>query len=481
MEFLTCIYRETRVVKEMAKRDVDAFLNRNLDTIVINSVGCGEMPAYSVLSSKIERIVGSENLLYSQEGFSDFAVDNKVPKLIAHPSSTEQISEILRVANEEEYSICPWSQGTKIGIGNIPKSIDIVLSMSRLRQTVEHDHANLTVTVEAGANLSDLQKLLEDKRQFLPIDPMFSPMCSIGGIISSNSNGPRRLRYGSVRDLLIGMKAILPTGEKIKAGGKVVKNVAGYDMCKLFIGSFGTLGVITEATFKLYPLPELERTVLISLDKSAQAFELASSVLDSAIFPSSLEVLSPSVLVVLSNNLGIVFRENSSCLAVRLEGYRESVEREIGEIRKMTNCDTRILDGSEQNELWMALSDFSHLSQSNFRFKATIPISATSGAFKNFDESSESLGFKINLISHAGSGVIYGFLWTEEMDKLIELIDQSNSYAAKSGGYFVVESAPVKIKEKINVWGYFPGGVNIMRILKGRFDPKGIMNPGRLL
>jgi glycolate dehydrogenase FAD-binding subunit len=433
------------------------------------------------LVKKLERIVGSENLLYSQEGFSDFAIDRKVPKLIAHPSSPDEISEILRVANEGGYSICPRSQGTKIEIGNIPKSVDIVLLMSRFGRTIEHDYANLTVTVEAGMKLTELQKLLEDKGQFLPIDPMFGTMCSIGGIISTNSSGPRRLRYGSVRDLLIGMKAVLPTGEAVKAGGKVVKNVAGYDMCKLFIGSFGTLGVISEATFKIYPLPELEKTVLVSLDKYAQTLELASCILNSMILPSSLCVLNPYTLEVLSNDHGILFREDLSCMAIRLEGFRESVEREISEIQKMSSRGIRILESSEQNEFWMALSDFSYLSQSNFRFKATFPVSATSDAFKNFDESSENLGFRINLISQVGSGIIYGFLWTEETDKLIEFIDQSNFYVVKSGGYFVVESAPVTIKEKINVWGHLPGGVDIMRRIKEKFDPNGIINPGRLL
>ncbi len=435
----------------------------------------------SNLLSKVERIVGSENLSYSQEGFLGFAVDGKIPRLIINPSSPDEISEILRVANEEWASICPWSQGTKIGIGNIPTNVDIILSISRLSRIIEYDHGNLTVTVEAGVKLSELQKALEEKKQFLPLDPMFSSMCSIGGIIASNSNGPRRLRYGSVRDLLIGIKAVLPTGEKIKGGGKVVKNVAGYDMCKLFIGSFGTLGIITEATFKLYPIPEAEKTVLVAAGKPAQAFELASSILDSVIIPSSLDVINPSTLRVFSGKLNISFREDSFYLAVRLEGFRESVEREINEIQKISDCDLKILEGSEQYRFWTALSDFSYLSGSNFRFKSAVPISSSFDVFKSFEESSASSGFKMNLISHAGSGIIHGFLRTEDIDKLIQFINGSNSYMAKIGGYFVVESATLQIKEKINVWGYLPGGINIMRSLKEKFDPKGIINPVRLL
>ncbi len=411
----------------------------------------------------------------------DFAVDGKIPRLILNPSTPDQISEILRVADAEGTSICPWSQGTKIGIGNIPESLDIILSMSKFSRIIEYDHANLTVTVEAGVKLSELQEVLQERKQFLPLDPMFSSTCSIGGIVASNSNGPRRLRYGSVRDLLIGIKAVLPTGEKIKAGGKVVKNVAGYDMCKLFIGSFGTLGIITEATFKLYPIPEAGKTVLVAVGKPAQAFELASSILDSVIIPSSVEVLDPSTLRVFSGRINISFREDSFYLAVRLEGFRESVEREINDIQKISDSALKILEGSEQCGFWTAVSDFSYLSGSNFRFKAAVPISSSFDVVRSFEESSASSSLEICIISHAGSGIIYGFLRTGDIDKLIQFIKESNSYVTKIGGYFVAESALLQIKEKINVWGYLPGGVNIMRSLKEKFDPKGIINPGRLL
>ncbi len=436
---------------------------------------------YNLLASKIESIVGSEYLSYSQEGFLDFTVDGKVPRLLVYPANSDEVSAILRVANEEVASICTRSQGTKIGIGNIPKSMDIMLFISRSGRILEHDSGNLTVTLEAGVKLSELQSLLKDKKQFLPLDPMFSSRCSIGGVAASNSNGPRRLRYGSVRDLLIGMKAVLPTGEKIKAGGKVVKNVAGYDMCKLFVGSFGTLGIITEATFKLYPIPEVQKTVLLSLENSAQAFELISRLLESVVLPSSLVVLNFSTLNVLSRKSDISFGENTCCLVLRLEGFEESVQREYDEIRKMGIRYTRILEGPEQEGFWTELSDFSYLSRSNFRFKVSVPTSITFDIFNNFEGYSKKLGFNINLISHAGNGIVYGFLSTEEMDKVIQFINELGSYSARAGGYFVVESAPTETKEKINIWGRIPDDIKIMRNIKERFDPKGLLSPGRLL
>ncbi|MGH7802593.1 MAG: FAD-binding oxidoreductase [Thermodesulfobacteriota bacterium] len=439
------------------------------------------MPDYDLLISKIEHIVGREYLYHSHGGFLDFAVDGKVPRILVYPANSDEVSAILRVANEEEASICPWSQGTKIVIGNIPKSLDIILFTSRLNKVIEHDQGNLTVTVEPGVKLSELQGLLKGKKQFLPFDPMFSSRCSIGGVIASNSNGPRRLRYGSVRDLLIGIKAALPTGERIKAGGKVVKNVAGYDMCKLFVGSFGTLGIITEATFKLYPLPEVEKTVLLSFENSAQAFEFISRLLESVVLPTSLEALNYSTLKVLSKKIDISFMENTCCLVIRLEGFEESVKRECDEIRKTGIDYVRVLEGPEQEGLWTELSDFPSLAGANFRFKVSAPTSITFDVFNKVEEYSKNLGVSINLVSHAGSGIVYGFLSTEEMDKLIQFINELGSYVAEAGGYLVVESASTEIKHKVNIWGHLPGGVEIMRKIKGSFDPKGLMSPGRWL
>jgi glycolate oxidase FAD binding subunit len=429
----------------------------------------------------MERIIGSENIKGSEENFSEFAVDGKIPKLIVYPTSSEEISEILRVANEEEASICLRSQGTKIGTGNIPKSIDIVICMSRFCRIVEHDFGNLTVTVETGVKLSELQRVLEDKKQFLPVDPVCSSKSSVGGIVASNSNGPRRLRYGSVRDLLIGMKAVLPTGQKIRAGGKVVKNVAGYDMCKLFVGSFGTLGIITEATFKLYPLPEVQKTILLLFENAVQAFEHVSSLLGSVFFPASIVVLNYSALNFLSSKIDIALTENMCCLAIRLEGFSESVQREYDEIQKMRVVYTKTLEGTEQDKFWTALSDFYCISGSNFSFKGSVPVSITSNIFRRVEENSKNLELSISIISHAGSGIIYIFFSTQELGKAIQFTNELGFYIEKEGGYFVVESAPSEVKKKINIWGYFSGGMKIMHDIKKKFDPGDILNPGRLI
>ena len=149
-------------------------------------------------------------------------------------------------------------------IGNPPTRLDVVVDLSRMNRVIEHDDANLTATVEAGISINRLQQVIAERNQFLPFDPPCALRASVGGTVAANLNGPRRSFYGNVRDLVIGMRVALATGEHIKAGGKVVKNVAGYDMCKLFVGSFGTLGIITEITVRMAPLPEASATLLAS-------------------------------------------------------------------------------------------------------------------------------------------------------------------------------------------------------------------------
>jgi glycolate oxidase FAD binding subunit len=183
-------------------------------------------------------------------------VDGQTPALVCFPSEAEQVGSILRISAEAGAAVVPWGGGTSMRLGNIPRRVDVVIALKNMTALIEHDDANLTATVQAGMRVASFQEILGRRRQFLPLDPPHPERATIGGIVAANVNGPRRTMYGGVRDLVVGMKMVLATGERIKTGGKVVKNVAGYDLGKLFIGSLGTLGIVTETTFRMAPLPE---------------------------------------------------------------------------------------------------------------------------------------------------------------------------------------------------------------------------------
>jgi len=208
----------------------------------------------SVLN-RLESIVGADGLL-PPEPAGAFAVDGLTPQAAVAPASYEQVAEVMGYAHAEELAVIPWGGGAHIHTGNVPARYDIALSLSRLNAVVEHEPADLTTTVQAGMTLSELQGRLGAAGQLLPLDPPGGERATIGGILAANASGPWRHAFGSARDMTIGLRVVTAEGRITRAGGRVVKNVAGYDLCKLYVGSLGTLGVIVEATFKLAPLPQ---------------------------------------------------------------------------------------------------------------------------------------------------------------------------------------------------------------------------------
>ncbi|MDQ6660866.1 MAG: FAD-binding oxidoreductase, partial [Chloroflexota bacterium] len=185
------------------------------------------------------------------------------PQIVVEPGNEEEVSAVLAFADQEGLKVLVRGGGTQLGIGFPPRGGDILLSTLRLNQLVEHAPHDMTATVQAGLRLSDLQATLANTRQWLALDPAPGSAATIGGIMATNASGPRRLHYGGVRDQIIGIRVVLPDGTIAKGGGKVVKNVAGYDLSKLFTGSLGTLGVIVAATFRLYPIATASRTVVL--------------------------------------------------------------------------------------------------------------------------------------------------------------------------------------------------------------------------
>src|ERR671911_528730 len=210
------------------------------------------MQTQNVPTEELQKIVGEEHV---RQAFDADAVDGVEPSLVVEPATIEETSEVMKLASREGLAVSPRGGGTKTGLGNPPRQVDLILSTARMDEIIEHVPGDQIVRAQAGLKLQDLQESLAESDQLLGIDPP-EEGGTVGGIVAANASGPRRLRYGTVRDLIIGIKVVLADGTVAKAGGKVVKNVAGYDLSKLFTGSLGTLGVIAECNFRLHPRDE---------------------------------------------------------------------------------------------------------------------------------------------------------------------------------------------------------------------------------
>src|SRR5438876_1126781 len=241
---------------------------------------------HSALRHKFMAIVGNENV---HAATAADAVAGVQPKLVIEPGAERELAEILRLSNEAGLAVIPRGNGTKLGWGNPPTRADLILSTTRLNEIIEHAWADLTVTVEAGCTIQRLQETLAQHGQRLALDPLWPEKATIGGVLSANDSGALRLRFGALRDLIIGATIALADGTLASSGGKVVKNVAGYDLPKLVTGALGTLGVITRAVFRLHPLPRNTRSFSISTADAVEMQQFVLAVQNSKLAHTSLQ------------------------------------------------------------------------------------------------------------------------------------------------------------------------------------------------
>ncbi len=399
------------------------------------------------------------------------AVDGLVPHLVCHPANADQVATVLRICGEGQAAVAPWGGGTAMSLGNIPTAVDVVLVLDRLGALIEHDASNLTATVQAGMTLAALQDHLRRRRQFLPLDPPHPERATIGGTIAANLSGPRRMVYGGVRDVLIGMKMVLATGEQVKGGGKVVKNVAGYDMCKLVVGALGTLGVITEATFKMAPSPERAATI-VARGTTEQALHLADRLFASTLQPTAVTLLGPDAAA--AAGLG-----RSGALAVGVEGFAEVVDRHLRDVTAMAASLGLLFEvcaGPDHDTLWAALRDFPSPGDGQAVFRLTVPIASIPDAVAE--------------VSRVGDGAVFPFIAHTASGTMWVRIDPARAgvvfpgflaVARRLGGHAVMTAAPVEAKRGVDVWGPPSGALPIMREIKRQFDPHRVLNPGRFV
>jgi glycolate oxidase FAD binding subunit len=394
------------------------------------------------------------------------------PQFVVEPGTEEEVAKVLAFANREGLKVLVRGGGTQLNTGLPPAGGDVLLSTARLNTVVEHAPHDMTVTVEAGLKLIDLQTHLARTRQWLALDPVLDSNATIGGIISTNVSGMRRLRYGGVRDQIIGIRVVLPDGTIAKGGGKVVKNVAGYDLPKLFTGALGTLGVIVASTFRLYPLRAASRTVVLSAPTAAPLCDLAVRVIASTLEPTALDVMS-----VPAAGAGCV-------MAARFETEPESADEQAATLTSMTTGlnDIKTLQGEAEEQFWRQVaSDFQLASDAEnaLIMKASVLPTGVSSWLESLEHTAKEANLSTRWRAHAGHGQVFARLSGEET-ALATAIDELRRAASAGQGSLVVLDAPAVLAGKVDVWGPIPA-FEVMRRLKVRFDPNYTLNPRRFV
>ncbi len=368
-------------------------------------------------------------------------VDGRAPASVEHPTSPAELAAALAQAAASGLAVIPVGGGRALGMGNPPDGYDLALETTGLDRVIEVRAADLTVTVEAGISLEALQSELGKAGQFLPLDPFGSPGHSIGGLLASGWSGPLRLRYGPPRDYLIGLQVALPDGRLVRSGGRVVKNVSGYDLNKLHLGALGSMGVITEATFKVYPLPLSEITVSTTAGGLAGAWAAARRALEAPLPPASLSLLPPAL--------------GGWKLVARIAGTGGAVQRMAQEL------------GWEEADPAFWVEHSRRGSQSWARIAA--PRTSLQGLVRLLPERS-------TWFAEPGVGIAH---WLDATDP--ELIRRVRAAAVAAGGSLVLLAAPAELKHAVGAWGPEPASIAVMRGLRDQFDPRRTISPGRYL
>jgi len=408
-----------------------------------------------------------------------FTIDGREPREVIFPGSVGQVSGALRSASEQQLAVAPVGLGAFLQLGGRPRRYDLALSLQRLNRIVDYQPTDMTVTVEAGMTLARLQEILGEHGQWLPIDPPVPEKATIGGVIAANLSGPARLSQGTIRDFLIGLKVVQADGTVIKGGGRVVKNVAGYDLPKLYCGSFGTLGVIVEATFKVRPRSQAQEILSLGFPSAEKAMERTLRLLSSELQPFFLELTNFDPAQAHGSATTSYF------LFVGLAGLAEEVSYQRAHIRSLVGGGESVSKEEEGGHtLGSTLQNFPVSGAAVLRCKATLLPTHVAGFCKEVAQEATLRGLSVQLLAHAGNGIVYSrFLHPDNISQqqLLSLVDWLRILAKKLGGYVVVEDVTPALKDRVDVWGHVGNAFPLMKKLKETLDPKGILNPGRFV
>ena len=402
------------------------------------------------------------------------AVDSAMPAVVARPRNAVELCRILAAANREGLAVAPRGGGAHLEIGNPLKRLDMVVDISALNRIVQHNAADLTLVVEAGITLAALRRALAKEGQFLALDAPLPQRATIGGILASGVSGPLKWHYGSARDLVIGMQVAQADGRLTRSGGQVVKNVSGYDMARLHVGGLGTLGVITEVSFKLTPMPRRESTLVAQFKSYADCVAAAMSVFNSGAMPLAMTAYNH----IANKRIGADHNAaDGSALAVRLGGRPRTLQRLEDETFAILNPRADAVDRMDGDAAthWAALADFGYSTDAKPIMSARVSVLPNRVA-QVADVIAQNADAAI--LAQVGYGMLNIHWFNQELD-LGETLRHARDAVHSAGGSLIVERAPLSVKADVDVWDYNGDSLAIMRGLKAQYDPNGILNPNR--
>ncbi len=447
------------------------------------------MTPIPVTLSRFADLMAEAHTVSAAEECRALAVDGMVPECIVYPSSGEETAAVLKRAAVLGRGVIPCRNGTKLSIGNRPRRYDVALSLKEMNRVWYYEPEDLTVSVEAGMKFGDFQRFLGRQGLWFPLDPDGGERASLGGIVATNATGPLRLGYGAPRDMVLGIKIATTDGKLVKAGGRVVKNVAGYDLVKLLIGSYGTLGVIVEMNLKLFPLPHERATFVISLADLATARDLRRNILQSPLRPLRMALLDRRAGTAVSAMIDRERDVRKFEMWLEAGGTGHVIERyrkELGEQSRRQGAALRELDAGAAETAWKLVADScvaaAEASPGRTQLKITLPAAKGEELLDRAMKECESERVALASFAQIGVGIIRLCLWPAERSSVgAPLVAKLRKTAESLGGALVIERCALELKTQLDVWGHPGDDWEIMRKLKQAWDPAGILSPGRFV
>ncbi|WP_075617731.1 FAD-binding oxidoreductase [Paenisporosarcina indica] len=446
------------------------------------------------------RIVGKENIKYSKAQLLAYSYDatanfQSKPDLVISPKNTEEIVEIVKLCSKEHIPIISRGSGTNLAAGTVPTQGGVVLLFNRMNEMIELDEENLTITVQPGMITLDLSTYVEANGLFYPPDPSSMKISTIGGNVSENSGGLRGLKYGVTKDYVRALTVVLPNGSVLKTGGKLAKDVAGYDLTSLLVGSEGTLGIITEITLKLIPLPVYKKTGIAYFNSLEDAARTVSSIIANKIIPVTLEFMDRGTIGAVEDfmNIGLP-RDAEAMLLMEQDGDVELVQKDIQKMIEIAVAEgatsTSIAASPEEADVLktgrrVALSALARKRPTTILEDATVPRSEIAKMVRAIQEIAIKHDVQISTFGHAGDGNLHPTCLTdvrnkEEMIRVEHALAEIFEVAIQLGGTITGEHGVGEMKAPYLEWKLGESGINLMKQIKQSIDPLNIMNPGKI-